>query len=48
MRIRVLDVLDLLADGMTAQEITRQLPALEEDDIRASLIYAARAVGSDN
>ena len=48
MRVRVLDVLELLASGMTTQEIIQQLPYLEEDDIRASLIYAARAVGSDN
>jgi len=41
-RIRVIDVLELLADGMNHEEILKQLPLLEEDDIRASLIYAAR------
>lgn len=42
MRIRVVDVLDLLATGMTHGQILQQLPDLEEDDIRASLVYAAR------
>ena len=42
MRIRVLDVLELLADGMTAEEIVKQLPDLEVEDVRASLMYAAR------
>jgi uncharacterized protein (DUF433 family) len=42
MRIRVIDVLELLAAGMTSQQIRNQLPDLEEDDIRASLAYAAR------
>ena len=41
MRIRVIDVLELLASGMTSEQIRRQLPDLEEDDIRASLAYAA-------
>ena len=42
MRIRVVDVLELLASGMDHVEVLRQLPDLEEDDIRASLEYAAR------
>ena len=42
MRIRVIDVLDLLAAGMTHEQVVRQLPDLEEDDVRASLVYAAR------
>lgn len=42
MRIRVSDVLDLLATGLSAEEILEDLPDLEMDDIRASLIYAAR------
>jgi uncharacterized protein (DUF433 family) len=37
MRIRVIDVLELLADGMTHEEILAQLPDLEMDDIFASL-----------
>jgi len=42
MRIRVLDVLEFLASGMSHGEILEQMPDLEEDDIRASLVYAAR------
>ena len=42
MRIRVIDVLELLADDMTSEEISVQLLDLERDDIRASLAYAAR------
>ena len=42
MRIRVLDVLELLADGMTAEQVVRQLPDLELDDVKASLLFAAR------
>jgi uncharacterized protein (DUF433 family) len=42
MRIRVIDVLDLLAGGETASEILAEYPYLEPDDIAASLLYAAR------
>ena len=42
MRIRVKDVLDMLASGMTNQEILEDFPYLEEQDIRAVLAYAAR------
>ena len=42
MRIRVADVLGLLAHGLTQDQVLKQLPDLEPDDIRASLEYAAR------
>lgn len=42
MRIRVKDVLDMLANGMSNQEILEDYSYLEEQDIRAVLIYAAR------
>jgi uncharacterized protein (DUF433 family) len=42
MRIRVLDVLEWLASGMSPEEILKDFPDLEEDDIRASQLYAAR------
>jgi uncharacterized protein (DUF433 family) len=45
MRIRVLDVLELLAGGMTNEEILVDYPYLELDDIRASLAYAAQLAG---
>ncbi len=42
LRIRVKDVLDLLAAGATRQEILEDYPALEDGDITAVLEYAAR------
>ncbi|MGC4014627.1 MAG: DUF433 domain-containing protein [Luteolibacter sp.] len=41
MRIRVKDVLDLLAAGSSENEILEDYPYLEKDDIRACLEYAA-------
>ncbi|MDX2097974.1 MAG: DUF433 domain-containing protein [Leptolyngbyaceae cyanobacterium bins.59] len=42
MRIRVSDVLDLFAAGLSAEEILEYFPDLEMDDIIASLTYEAR------
>lgn len=42
MRIRVSDVLDLFAAGLSAEEILAEMPDLEADDLKASLTYAAR------
>jgi uncharacterized protein (DUF433 family) len=42
MRIRVTDVLDLLAAGQSQAEILEAYPYLEAEDIAASLQYAAR------
>ena len=42
MRLRVIDVLQLLAAGETREEILAEYPYLEPDDITASLIYAVR------
>ncbi len=44
MRIRVSDVLDLLAAGLTNEQVLEELPDLELDDVRASIYYAARKV----
>jgi uncharacterized protein (DUF433 family) len=41
-RIRVKDVLDLLAAGSTREEILEDYPLLEAEDITAALEYAAR------
>jgi uncharacterized protein (DUF433 family) len=41
MRIRVVDVLELLAAGQTEKEILADFPDLEVEDIRASLEFAA-------
>ena len=42
MRIRVKDVLDMLADGATQEEILTDFPYLQAEDIQASIAYAAR------
>jgi uncharacterized protein (DUF433 family) len=42
MRIRVTDVLDLFASGLTAEEILEEMPDLEREDLYAVLQYAAR------
>jgi uncharacterized protein (DUF433 family) len=42
MRIRVSDVLEMLAAGATRQEILADYPYLEDEDITASLEYAAQ------
>ena len=40
-RIWVSLIVDLLADGMTVEQILAQYPGLEPDDIRACIAYAA-------
>ena len=42
MRIRVTDVLELFAAGLTAEQIVEELPDLEPEDLRAALRLAAR------
>jgi uncharacterized protein (DUF433 family) len=42
MRIRVKDVLDMLAEGASQEEILTDFPDLELEDIRACIAYAAR------
>ena len=44
MRIRVSDVLDMLASGADRAEILSDYPYLEKADIDAALAYAARSV----
>jgi uncharacterized protein (DUF433 family) len=44
MRIRVKDVLELLAAGTTEDEILADYPYLEREDIRACLAFAAAEV----
>ena len=41
MRITVALILNLISNGMTASEIVKEYPYLEEEDIRQSLQYAA-------
>ena len=42
MRIRVSDILVLLAAGESQERILADYPYLEPEDIRATLLYAAR------
>lgn len=44
MRIRVTDVLDLLANGLSFEEILEELPNLERDDIVAAIQFATRRI----
>ncbi len=44
MRIRVSDILDLLAAGLTTEQILEEMPDLEAEDIQAALQYAARSL----
>ena len=44
MRIRVVDVLDMLSGGMSVDEILADFPYLERDDVRAAAAFAAQRV----
>lgn len=44
LRIRVKDILEMLASGMTNEEILNDFPYLEAEDITAALEYAAKQV----
>lgn len=39
MRFRVVDVLDLLAAGLSHKQILKEFPDLEPEDINAALLY---------
>lgn len=40
----MIDVLDLLATGMSFEEILAELPDLEREDIAEAIQYAARGI----
>ncbi len=42
MRIRVTDILEMLAENVSAAEILADFPDLELEDIQACLLFAAR------
>lgn len=44
MRIRVSDILDLLAAGLSPEEILEEMPDLENDDIKAVFVYASHQI----
>lgn len=47
MRIRVTDVLDLLSVSLIADQVLQELPDLDEDDLRACMVYAAQTLGGN-
>jgi uncharacterized protein (DUF433 family) len=44
MRIRVSDILQMLGEGVSREEILQDFPDLEMQDIQACLLYAAKRV----
>ena len=48
MRIRVIDILDLFAAGLSAEQILEEMPDLEMEDLKAALQYAARKLNETN
>ena len=44
MRIRVSDVVEMLAHDASFDQVLNDFPYLEADDLRAALVYAAQAV----
>jgi uncharacterized protein (DUF433 family) len=42
MRIRVSDILEMMAENVTAEEILADFPDLEPEDIQSCLLFAAR------
>jgi uncharacterized protein (DUF433 family) len=42
LRIRVTDILAMLAEGVSHEDVLHDFPYLEADDIKAALAYAAR------
>jgi uncharacterized protein (DUF433 family) len=45
MRIRVGDVLDLLLNGLSVEQVLEEMPDMDAEDIRAALQFAARRIG---
>ena len=44
MRIRVIDILDLYAAGLSAEQILEEMPDLEMEDLQAALRYASSKI----
>ena len=42
MRIRVSDILEMLAENVSVEEILADFPDLERENLRACLVFAAR------
>ena len=48
MRIRVGDVLDLFAAGLSAEQVLEEVPDLEMEDLKAALRYAASSLAASH
>jgi uncharacterized protein (DUF433 family) len=46
-RIPVYLIIELLANGMTENEILRQYPTLEKEDVKAALLYASKCIENE-
>ena len=44
MRIRVSDILELYSAGFSSEHIIEEMPDLEQEDLKAALIYASRKI----
>jgi uncharacterized protein (DUF433 family) len=44
MRIRVSDILDLYGSGLDSQQIIKELPDLELEDLQAVMQYASKRI----
>ena len=45
LRVRVVDVLELMATGLGEADVLEELPDLEREDIHAVLLYASKRLG---
>ncbi len=43
-RIRVTDILEMLAEGVTPAQIVEDFPTLREEDVRAALAFAVQGL----
>ena len=44
MRVRVIDVLDLLAAGLSREDIVKELPYIEPADVDAAVLFARQRI----
>ena len=44
MRIRVSDILDLFAAELSFEELLKEMPDLEIEDLKAALVYASHKI----
>ncbi|MCL5991023.1 MAG: DUF433 domain-containing protein [Bacteroidetes bacterium] len=47
MRIRVIDILDLLSSGLSVKEILTELPDLEREDIKSAIQFTRNRINNN-